>query len=143
MFFSTKALALLVASLAIASQASPVPEEAATNAEAQIGPTHTGDATFYTPGLGACGRNNNANELVAAAAVGVFDNFPGHTANPNKNPICGKKAKVSFGGKSVTVTIVDRCPGCGASGIDLSPAAFQKLAPLSKGRLRGAKWTVQ
>ncbi|KAF9259827.1 hypothetical protein L218DRAFT_1079689 [Marasmius fiardii PR-910] len=140
MFFSTKSLALIVASLAIASQASPAP---AADAAAQVGSTHTGDATFYTPGLGACGKTNNANELVAAAAAPVFDNFPGHTANPNKNPICGKKAKVTFGGKSVTVTIVDRCPGCGSSGIDLSPAAFQKLAPLSKGRLSGAKWTVQ
>ncbi|KAF9254234.1 hypothetical protein L218DRAFT_886719, partial [Marasmius fiardii PR-910] len=99
--------------------------------------------TFYTPGLGACGRTNNANELVAAAAAQVFDTFPGHTSNPNNNPICGKKAVVTFGGKSVTVTIVDRCPGCGSAGIDLSPAAFQQLAPLSQGRLPGTKWTVQ
>ncbi|KAG7091825.1 hypothetical protein E1B28_008229 [Marasmius oreades] len=140
MFFSTKAFALIVASLTVATQASPTPEAAA---EAQIGPTHIGDATFYTPGLGSCGRTNNANELVAAVASPVFDTFPGHTANPNNNPICGKTAVVTFGGKSVTVTIVDRCPGCGSGGIDLSPAAFQKLAPLSQGRLSGTKWTVQ
>ncbi|KAF9254236.1 hypothetical protein L218DRAFT_938755 [Marasmius fiardii PR-910] len=138
--FSTQALALIVASLAVATQATPVPESAA---EAQIGPTHVGDATFYTPGLGACGRNNNANELVAAAAAAVFDTFPGATSNPNNNPICGRQAVVSFGGKSVTVTIVDRCPGCGSGGIDLSPAAFQVLAPLSQGRLPGTQWTVQ
>ncbi|KAF9266024.1 barwin-like endoglucanase [Marasmius fiardii PR-910] len=129
MFF-TKALSLIVASLAITSQAFPAP---ADDAAAQVAATHTGDATYYTPGPGACGHNNKPTDLVAAAAAPIFD----------KDHICGKKAKVSHAGKSVTVTIVDRCPGCGNSGIDLSPSAFEKLAPLSVGRLSGVKWTIQ
>ncbi|KAK1224670.1 hypothetical protein PQX77_012415 [Marasmius sp. AFHP31] len=99
-------------------------------------------ATYYTPGLGACGKNNNAGQLVAAVAAPVFDNYPGAGPNPNNNPICGKQAKVTYGSKSVTVTVVDRCPGCGSTGIDLSPTAFSKLAPLSVGRLKGVKWRI-
>ncbi|KAG7093395.1 hypothetical protein E1B28_007076 [Marasmius oreades] len=102
----------------------------------------TGDVTFYTPGLGACGRLNGAGDLIAAVAAPIYNTFPGATANPNLNPICGKKAKVTYQGKSVTVNIVDKCPGCGATGIDLSPAAFVVLAPQSVGRLKGATWTI-
>ncbi|KAG7091844.1 hypothetical protein E1B28_008247 [Marasmius oreades] len=139
--FSVKALSLIMASLAVATQAFPAPK-AVTIAEAQIASaTYNGDATYYAPGLGACGRNNNANELVAAVAATIFDTFPGATANPNNNPICGRPAVVTYQGKSVTVTIVDRCPGCGTTGIDLSPAAFQILAPLSVGRIP-VQWTV-
>ncbi|KAG7093151.1 hypothetical protein E1B28_009434 [Marasmius oreades] len=140
MFF-TKAFSLITAFLAVATQASPTPEVGPV--EVRIASTtHTGDVTFYTPGLGACGHTNNANEFVAAAAAPVFDTFPGATANPNNNPICGKQTTVTYQGKSVTVTLVDRCPGCGNGGIDLSPAAFQRLASLDKGRLSGAQWSV-
>ncbi|KAF9248901.1 hypothetical protein L218DRAFT_1010735 [Marasmius fiardii PR-910] len=48
MFFSTKALALIVASLTVATQATPVPESAA---EAQIGPTHVGDGMYSTSSI--------------------------------------------------------------------------------------------
>lgn len=41
--------------------------------------------------------------------------------------------RVVAGGKGVDVTVVDSCPGCGRDDIDLSPAAFKKLAPLSQG----------
>lgn len=43
-------------------------------------------------------------------------------------------------GKSVTVEVVDKCPGCGYYDLDFSPAAFEKLAPLSTGRLYGVSW---
>ncbi|KAF9254025.1 barwin-like endoglucanase [Marasmius fiardii PR-910] len=104
-------------------------------------------ATLYNPGLGACGLANTANQLVAAVAATVFDNFPGATSgNPTNNPICGRQAIVTYGSRSVTVTIIDRCPGCGSAGIELSPAAFQMLAPPLQpepGRLPGTQWTVQ
>ena len=43
-------------------------------------------------------------------------------------------------GKSVTVEVVDSCPGCGYYDLDFSPAAFEQLAPLSVGRLYGVSW---
>ncbi|KAK1227404.1 hypothetical protein PQX77_009605 [Marasmius sp. AFHP31] len=147
MFMSpARALGVLTALLAVSSQvgvsAAPTGDIPANAIEARASKTFTGDATFYAPGLGSCGKTNNGGQLVAAVAAPVFDKFPGAGPNPNKNPICGKKARVTFKNKSVTVSLVDRCPGCGNSGIDLSPAAFEKLASKSVGRLKGVKWTI-
>lgn len=38
-----------------------------------------------------------------------------------------------LGGKSVVVTVEDECQSCADSDLDMSPAAFSKLAPLSVG----------
>jgi len=104
--------------------------------------TFTGQGTYFYPGLGACGKTNNNNQLIVAMGKGYFDGYPGATKNPNKNPICGRQLTAKYGGKSVTVKVEDRCAGCaGYYDLDFSPAAFQKLAPLSKGRLSGVKWT--
>ncbi|KAK4222851.1 hypothetical protein QBC38DRAFT_426536 [Podospora fimiseda] len=45
--------------------------------------------------------------------------------NPNNNPLCGKKIKVSHNGKSVTVKVTDRCPGTDA----LSTLTFAAPSP--------------
>jgi len=105
--------------------------------------TGTGDATFFTPGLGACGHFNTPDDMIVAVATATFAGFPGAGANPNANPICGKKLVANAGGKSVAVTVVDECAGCpGGQDIDLSPAAFQKLADLGVGRLHSVTWTI-
>ena len=55
-------------------------------------------------------------------------------SNPNNNPLCGRKAKVTCtdekcqGGQDVTVTILDKCPGCDSGSLDLSPTAFEQLS---------------
>ena len=67
---------------------------------------YDGRITFYTPGLGACGQTNSASDFVAALASPAFDN-PSH---------CGQSVVVTVGGKSVTVTVVDKCPGCVSHG---------------------------
>lgn len=38
-------------------------------------------------------------------------------------------------GRSTIVQVVNQCPTCGAGDIELSPAAFQQLAPLDAGRI--------
>ncbi|KAI0632612.1 RlpA-like double-psi beta-barrel-protein domain-containing protein-containing protein [Trametes polyzona] len=104
----------------------------------------TGDATFYSAGLGACGITNSDADFIAAMDAHTFDTFPGAGANPNLNPICHKKLAVTApNGKKVSVLVTDRCTGCAKGSIDLTPTAFQKLAPLSVGRLHGVKWTLQ
>ncbi|KAJ7487043.1 plant expansin [Mycena latifolia] len=88
---------------------------------------HTGD------GPGACGKTNTPDDLIVAVSHELFDHFA--------NPICGKKLKATHGGKSVTVTVEDRCAGCSGRGdLDFSPAGFKKLAPLSVGRIHNVKW---
>ncbi|KAJ7474037.1 barwin-like endoglucanase [Mycena latifolia] len=104
--------------------------------------SYTGDGTYYEPGLGACGKTNTKDQLIVAVGHGVFDSHPGaNPANPNTNPICGKKLKATYGQKSVTVTVEDRCAGCaGAADLDFTEAGFQKLAALEVGRIHGVKW---
>ncbi|KAK4220540.1 RlpA-like double-psi beta-barrel-protein domain-containing protein-containing protein [Podospora fimiseda] len=134
--FSPKSLIIL--SLALLSSAAPASTEA-QSVEARSGEIvarATGDLTWYNTGLGACGFWNNDNELVAALNAPTFDpKTPG--GNPNKNTLCNKKIRVTYQGKSVDVKVVDRCPGCNANALDLSPAAFKKLASLDKGRIVG------
>jgi len=128
--------------LATSVWGSPIDNVNGTSLEARAGRTYTGDATFYSPGLGACGQTNGPNDFIAAASYKLFDSFPGATANPNNNPICGKSLTAKVNGKSVTVRITDRCAGCQGEGdLDFTPAAFQKLAPLSVGRIHGMKWS--
>ena len=43
-------------------------------------------------------------------------------------------------GKSVTVTITDRCVGCAEFDLDFAPSAFSILADQSLGRLHGMTW---
>ncbi|EKM53476.1 uncharacterized protein PHACADRAFT_259886 [Phanerochaete carnosa HHB-10118-sp] len=103
---------------------------------------HSGDGTYYATGLGACGIWNNDDDHIVAVGHDLFDNYPGYTGtNPNANPICNKKLTANYNGKSVTVTVVDRCVGCGPWDLDFSPAAFTKLAPESVGRLESVEWS--
>lgn len=32
--------------------------------------------------------------------------------NANTSPQCGRKAKITYNGKTVSGTLVDKCPGC-------------------------------
>lgn len=105
------------------------------------GATYTGDLTFYDVGLGACGGYNTDSDMICAASMLLYDGFDGYTgANPNANPICGKQVAITYGGKTITVTVVDRCVGCAKYDLDLSPTAFSQLADQSQGRLHGATW---
>ncbi|GLB36782.1 putative lytic transglycolase [Lyophyllum shimeji] len=103
---------------------------------------YTGDLTFFTPGLGACGLTNSDADMIAAVSVEFYNTFPGATANPNLNPICGKMATVNYGGKTIRVAITDKCYACALYDLDLSPTAFNMLADPSIGRLHGAEWTL-
>ncbi|EKM52742.1 uncharacterized protein PHACADRAFT_164667 [Phanerochaete carnosa HHB-10118-sp] len=123
--------ALLYALLAVVSLGNAAPA-----------PVNSGDGTFFTPGLGACGYNNNESEHVAAVSHQFFDSFGGGSSNPNDAPICGKMATLHYGGKTTTVQIVDRCAGCsGPSDVDMAPAAFNDLADPSVGRIQ-ITWTI-
>lgn len=97
------------------------------------GTTHTGDLTWYDPGLGACGRTNTAKDSIVAVSHVLFDAAQ-TGGNPNNNPLCGKKIRVSKGGKHVDVTVVDRCVGCKQWDLDVTSSAFSKLADTGVGR---------
>jgi expansin (peptidoglycan-binding protein) len=51
----------------------------------------------------------------------------------NSGAGCGNYYTLTYNGNSVTVKVVDYCPGCPSPGFDLSSGAFSQLADLSVG----------
>jgi len=99
--------------------------------------TQSGQGTFYATGLGACGITNNDGQDIAAVSHLLFDTFPGYNgANPNNNPLCGRKARAHRGDKSVVVELTDRCEGCALLDLDFSPHAYNQLADPALGRVQ-------
>lgn len=105
---------------------------AATSSSSSSGGDFSGDATYYTPGLGACGWDSSSTDLIAALNADQFHSFGSMS---NGNPACGKSATISRNGKTVTVKIVDLCPECAYGSLDLSPSAFDQIADEAEGRV--------
>ncbi|KAJ1862091.1 hypothetical protein LPJ78_004933 [Coemansia sp. RSA 989] len=101
------------------------------SSQGSSGDTYTGDGTYYTPGLGSCGKTNTESDLIAAINAPQY----GANANPNQAGVCGKCAQVKGPKGEVKVTITDRCPVCKSGDLDLSPAAFNKIGNPSDGRI--------
>ncbi|KAF9026048.1 hypothetical protein BDZ89DRAFT_1135074 [Hymenopellis radicata] len=113
---------------------------------------HVGQATWFNASLGACGITNTDEDMIAAVTMGIYDAYPGATANSNDNPICKRFIQASYTDaetgqvNKVKVRVTDRCasvPDCQPPftyNVDFTPAAFQKLAPLSLGRLDNLHW---
>ncbi|KAJ3799121.1 RlpA-like double-psi beta-barrel-protein domain-containing protein-containing protein [Lentinula aff. detonsa] len=100
----------------------------------------TGQGTYYDTGLTSCGQTYTDSDLIVALSHLFYDSYPGATANPNDNPVCGKKLTAHYQGKSVTVTVADRCTGCAMYDLDFTPTGFQALSDLSVGRISGVVW---
>ncbi|KAK5654919.1 hypothetical protein OQA88_6675 [Cercophora sp. LCS_1] len=101
----------------------------------------SGVMRHYSPsdGLGACGTLHQDSEFVVGLSPSLFDPQTPN-GNPNNNPLCYKRLRISYNGKTVDASVVDRCPGCPNQGdLDLSPAAFSALANLGDGVLN-ASW---
>ncbi|KIK70644.1 hypothetical protein GYMLUDRAFT_32684 [Collybiopsis luxurians FD-317 M1] len=100
----------------------------------------TGQGTYYDTGLTSCGQTYTNSDLIVALSHLFYDTYPGATVNPNNNPVCGKKLTAHYQGKSVQVTVADRCTACQMYDLDFTPTAFQTLAGLSVGRISGVTW---
>lgn len=87
----------------------------------------TGEGTYYdADGSGACSFDPSPGDLMVAAANPT--DFAGSAA-------CGACAEVDGPNGSVTVRIVDLCPGCAAGDLDLSQEAFAEIAEIAAGRV--------
>ncbi|KAI0728973.1 expansin family protein [Fomitopsis betulina] len=102
--------------------------------------TQTGDVNFTEFGLGACGVTNTDSDDVVAISYEIFDNYPGYNGDPPTNPVCFQQLTITYEGKSVTVTVTDRCSTCSLSDLAVTPGAFEQLADLSAGQLDDATW---
>ncbi|KAK6454789.1 RlpA-like double-psi beta-barrel-protein domain-containing protein-containing protein [Scheffersomyces xylosifermentans] len=119
-----------VAATTVVPQA-PTTTSATPSATGEI---FSGQGTFYDTGLGACGIVNTDTDYIAAISHELYDahNIDG---NPNHNPLCGKKIRAFYQGKSVEIAVTDRCEGCKYNDLDFSPSAFDQLADADLGRI--------
>ncbi|RKP09104.1 rare lipo protein A [Thamnocephalis sphaerospora] len=113
-----------------ASLASLTPQNAEATA---VSLRRRGDGTYYDieAGLTACGERHTNKQLYAAVASSWFTK-----SNPNRDPICKKCALVKGPKGQVKVRINDKCPECSRDSIDLTPAAFDKIAKRKDGRVK-------
>jgi expansin (peptidoglycan-binding protein) len=103
------------------------------NGAPPFGVAQTGVATYYTgDGTGACSFDADPNDMDFAAM-----DQPEWAGSA----VCGACANVVGPNGSVTLRIVDLCPGCEAGHLDLSQQAFGKIAALSAGRVP-VTWTL-
>jgi len=92
----------------------------------------SGEGTYYdATGAGACGFEASPNDLMVAAI-----NKPDWAMSA----WCGGCVEVTGPSGTVTVRIVDQCPGCASGDLDLSREAFAKISPLAAGRV-AITWT--
>lgn len=76
----------------------------------------SGDGTWYNPGMGSCGIENSATDLIAAMNVEQMANG----GNPNSNKNCNRKVNIKGPNGTVTVTVTDTCPSCASGSIGMS-----------------------
>ncbi|KAF9782396.1 RlpA-like double-psi beta-barrel-protein domain-containing protein-containing protein [Thelephora terrestris] len=81
--------------------------------------TMSGQATWFAPGLGACGGYNTGSDLIVAMSA----------ADWNGGSNCNRQLLITDTktGKTSPATVVDMCPGCGSGSLDMSPTLFQSL----------------
>ncbi|KAI4860319.1 RlpA-like double-psi beta-barrel-protein domain-containing protein-containing protein [Hypoxylon rubiginosum] len=91
-----------------------------------------GDITYYTPGLGSCGETNTEADMIVALSPSQFE---------AQADLCGKTIAITVGHENATAKVVDKCPGCTAESIDVSPAVFKQIGSLDEGRLK-VTWSV-
>ncbi|KAG7575390.1 hypothetical protein FFLO_00380 [Filobasidium floriforme] len=132
MFGFTKVTIISVlASLAMVNAAPVAEAEQAHVLESRL--QRTGRSTWFNVGLGNCGWNSVDSDMVVAIGKGLYDRNNGNN--------CGQGVRIKANGKSVYAVVVDSCPSCGDSDLDMSPAVFQALANGGLGDgVMEAKW---
>ncbi|GMG31472.1 unnamed protein product [Ambrosiozyma monospora] len=96
------------------------------------GSKHSGRGTYYSVGADNCGTSSSDSDYVCAISHSLYETA---VNSEDISSYCGKKINVSYGGKSITVTVVDSCEACGDNDLDFSPTAFSALADQSLGEL--------
>lgn len=91
-------------------------------------PTHSGEATYYNEanGEGNCSFDASPQDLMIGALNHV---------DYADSALCGAFLEVTGPKATITIRVVDQCPGCPAGDIDLSPQAFAQIAEISAGRV--------
>ncbi|KAF2753185.1 plant expansin, partial [Pseudovirgaria hyperparasitica] len=121
---------------------------------------HTGDLTYYDPGLGACGITSAPTDPIVAISHDLFDAYmPVGASNPNLNPLCGREIEIfrnpaggvaagvadgnpDGGVKTMIVKVVDRCTGCAPTDLDVPKMVHEFFVADStfEGRVEDMQW---
>jgi expansin (peptidoglycan-binding protein) len=127
-------LVMLIATGCGSNSATPPDDASNASSDGAIGSCtaapagESGDGTYYdADGTGNCSFDASPNDLMVAAM-----NKPDYG-----NAVwCGACLAVTGPmGNTITVRVVDSCPGCSHGDLDLSETAFGMLSPLSAGRI--------
>lgn len=121
--------AALVAIVAACGGSSPAPadDDDAGGSCTSARPEATGEGTYYdATGAGNCSFDATPDDLMVAAI-----NEPDYDVAA----WCGACLEVTGPMGTVTVRVVDKCPGCASGDLDLSREAFALISPLSAGRV--------
>jgi expansin (peptidoglycan-binding protein) len=103
------------------------------------GTAYKGDLTWYDVGMGACGKTNVPSDHIVAISEAMFDAY--NPGNPNNNPLCGKYVSITGkDGQKYRAQIVDRCPGCSKTDLDLSQEFFNLVTQNGDGRVGNMEW---
>jgi hypothetical protein len=106
------------------------------------GKSYTGEMTYFTPGMGACGETSSETDHMVAVSMALFDQYTPN-GNPNKNPLCGKTVTIQGkDGASHEATIWDRCVGCAEADLDMPEAFFNTVTSHADGRAYGMAWSM-
>ncbi|KAF6744472.1 RlpA-like double-psi beta-barrel-protein domain-containing protein-containing protein [Ephemerocybe angulata] len=123
----------LFATLFMSISASPVPSNSTEPRELEKRVTRTGRATWFNVGLGNCGKRSKDSDPVVAMSKAFYDRNGGSN--------CGQWVEIinTANGKKAYGQLLDSCPGCKESELDISPSLFKKFAPLDNG-IFTAQW---
>ena len=85
----------------------------------------------------SCYGNENQGTMIAAVSADIFQNKAACGRMYRVTCVRGTNAGVPqpCKGGSVTVKVVDLCPGCSSNGFDLSQEAFSAIADPAEGRI--------
>ncbi|GJC80453.1 allergen Asp f 7 [Colletotrichum liriopes] len=107
-----------------------------TRQDLGLGP-FKGDITFFSPGLGACGKTDNDGSMIVALSHLKMG------SQSNGNPLCDRQVLIKGPKGDATVTVTDKCMGCAIHDIDVSPAVFEKVVgDKSLGRVGNIEWSL-
>ncbi|KZP27533.1 hypothetical protein FIBSPDRAFT_853390 [Athelia psychrophila] len=94
--------------------------------------SHSGRGTWFTPGLGNCGKHNKSTDMIVALPT---KDYAGGSH-------CEKMIHITSGGKTHSAKVVDRCPDCSEGDLDMSESLFKEFASLGKGEIK-VSWYFQ
>lgn len=111
----------------------------------QSGTCDSAKFTYYTPGMGSCGDTDSDSDYIFAYGKDLMAAKGG--ANPNLNPLCGRKIQIkAYDGSMVTATLKDTCYACAGNAqmLDLSQGLWERIAkgnPAADGVMTGMSFT--